>query len=300
MPANGSAQFQEQIMRILRSVRYLAYALYSPLERMFLRVSGISGFPPIHLRRFVGAVATPDGSSMHYAMILKLVAHLKSDGRILDLGCGCGLLELAIKDYLSEGHAIGVDIHRPCIEWATKHISRRNHNISFQHADIYNPDYWPSGKLSAEQFFANLDEWGFDIIVAKSLFTHMLIDELPVYFREVSRRLRPQGKGLLSFFLLNEDQRRLQGEGKNKIEFRRPAKGQPYAFRRMVAPSAAVAYDKGFLHQMLTQAGLRCTATFYGAWSGRTESLGFQDLLVVEKELEVSKQYSDTDGRIVI
>jgi len=296
MSDSRSVSFQEQTVRILRRTRYLAYAFYSPLERVLLRVSGISGFPPIHLRRFVGAVATPEGSSMHYAMILKLVTHLKSDCRILDLGCGCGLLELALEDYLSKGHAIGVDIHRPCIEWAAKHISRRSPNISFRHADIYNPAYWPSGVLSVEQFFANLDEWGFDTIVAKSLFTHMLIDELPVYLREIGRRLRPQGNGLLSFFLLNEDQHRLQKEGKNKIEFHRPAGGPPYAFRRIAAPSAAVAYDEGVLHQMLAQSGLRCTSTFYGAWSGRSDALDFQDILVVEKEPEISKQNFDRDG----
>jgi hypothetical protein len=132
--------------------------------------------------------------------------------------------------------------------------------------------------------------------VAKSLFTHMLVDELPLYLRQIHRRLKQQGKGLLGFFLLNSDQRRLEGRGRSSLVFVRSGHNLPYGYRRPAAPTAAVAYDEFFVRDLLAEAGLRCLAAHYGAWSGRPNALTFQDLLVVESDAKDPARLSAGGG----
>jgi SAM-dependent methyltransferase len=276
-----------QVIALLRKYRYLALKVFSPIEQVLFRLSGISGFPPLHLRRAVGATATPDGSSMQYLLLMKMVAGAKSSSSILDIGCGCGMLEMVLARYVTTGRIVGIDIHMPSLEWAKSNISSNHPNIDFVHADIYNRDYWPTGKKSAAEFFSGFQSSTFDLVVAKSLFTHMLIDELPIYFEAIANNLTPGGKGLLSFFLLNEDQNRLQDEGRADFAIVRDRPGDPYGFRRRSTPSAAVGYDESFVKNLLGKSGLNCLDTIYGSWSGRLDAPLFQDILLVEKRVPV-------------
>ena len=59
----------------------------------------------------------------------------------------------------------------------------------------------------------------FDVAVAKSLFTHLLPEELDIYLRSIADRLRTGGKALLTFFILNEEQQRLAALDKNHMYF---------------------------------------------------------------------------------
>ncbi len=65
--------------------------------------------------------------------------------------------------------------------------------------DIYNGAYYPKGKLNAQEWFDSFVEKEFDVVVAKSLFTHLLPDELDIYLRSIANRLRAGGKALLTF-----------------------------------------------------------------------------------------------------
>jgi hypothetical protein len=119
--------------------------------------------------------------------------------------------------------------------------------------------------------------------VAKSLFTHMLADELSVYLRQVRQRLVENGRGLLAFFLLNRHQRDLHRRGMSTLTFIESGGKGPVAYRRPSAPTAAVAYDEDFVLNRLAEAGLTCASVHYGSWSGRSNALTFQDLMVVER-----------------
>jgi SAM-dependent methyltransferase len=267
----------------LRRCRYLALKSFSPIEQLTFRIGGISEFPPTHLRRAVGATAVPDASSMHYLLLMKMAMGAKSSSNILDIGCGCGLLEQALAKYVTTGRVVGIDIHMPSIEWATRNISSRHPNIGFTHSDIYNAAYWPAGKISAAEFFQQFDAGPFDIIVAKSLFTHMLIDELNIYFNAIAKNLAAGGKGILSFFLLNDYQKLLQEEGKGAFKLFPILSGDPYSVKRRSAPSAAVGYDESFIRQLLGECRLNCTDIIYGSWSGRPDAVLFQDVVFVER-----------------
>jgi hypothetical protein len=120
----------------------------------------------------------------------------------------------------------------------------------------------------------------------------MLPDELELYLREIAQRLKPTGKALVSFFLLNAAQQELKGQGKHSIAFHDNPDHPSYQLRYSNAPTAAVAYSEEYVLTLLRESGLALDRPiFYGSWSGREDGLSYQDLAVVKKAygLELAK-----------
>jgi len=267
----------------LRQLRAAAYWGLEPIDYVSRKANHLDHYPPISLRRRVGFLTGFDGVPCEFIAYLKLLCDLKPTSRVLDMGCGCGLLELELEKVVTRGECCGFDIHRPSINWASKHIGGRNPHFRFIHADIYNEAYWPAGKLDARTFLAQFRVSPFDIIVAKSLFTHMLPDELSLYFEAVAANLTADGKAMLTFFLLNEDQSRLEALSRNQIAFLPPEGDSTHRIRYQNAPTAAVAYQEKTLAVRLALAGLQVVETRYGSWSGRDDGLSLQDILIVSR-----------------
>jgi SAM-dependent methyltransferase len=275
----------------LRIIRNALYYSILPIDSLFLRINRLQKYPPIHLRRHVHLLGTLDGTGAEFAVFLKIFANLKSNSRLLDIGCGCGLLELALEDYLTTGEAVGIDIHRPSITWAKNNIEKRKSNIHFIHSDIYNESYWRKGKNNARTFFDNYADTGFDIIVAKSLFTHMLIEEMEIYISEISKRLKDGGKAMITFFLLNAEQHNLEIENKNKIFFINTVSSDKYSVRSKLAPTAAVAYQEDYILEIFKKYFLVCESPIvYGGWAGRENTMHFQDIIIFTKRLLSPKE----------
>ena len=56
----------------------------------------------------------------------------------------------------------------------------------------------------------------------------------------------------------------------------------PYRIRDEAIPESAVAYEEGYVRELLTQSGLELSAPIrYGTWSGRADGLSHQDILLV-------------------
>jgi hypothetical protein len=86
----------------------------------------------------------------------------------------------------------------------------------------------------------------------------------------------------MTLFLLNEMQRTLGSQGKRKIDF---------PFNRGVCrvsdervPESAVAYEEDHVRNLLNRHGLIVREPIrYGTWSGRTDGLSLQDLVIAFK-----------------
>jgi SAM-dependent methyltransferase len=269
--------------RLFRALRYGAYRTIQPADAAFRRMNRLEQYPPIALRRQVGLLGFVDGPGYEFVAYLKLLLHLKPSDVIWDMGCGCGLLELALESQGWTGRVVGTDIHRPSITWAQRTIARRVPAFSFVHADIFNAAYWPRGRMSAGQWLRSFDQTGFDVVIAKSFFTHLLPDETSLYLDAISERLRPGGRALLSFFLLpGEVPAEESGASGARMRFVKPEAGAPFAVLRPAAPTAGVAYDEAFLREQFARRGFE--ADFHhGTWSGRSDGLSFQDLVVIRK-----------------
>jgi hypothetical protein len=92
--------------------------------------------------------------------------------------------------------------------------------------------------------------------------------------------MHPQGSAFVTFFLLNKTQTSLAKYGLNQINFK--YRFGPYRSRDDQVRESAVAYDEAYLGQLIQQSGLNISEPVnYGTWSGRSNGLSFQDILIL-------------------
>ena len=268
------------IINFLRSCRHVALLALSPLDYFSRLLNDKTALPPLHLRRYVGPLDSFESSGAEFMSYLRLLAELRPDERVLDIGCGCGQMALHLEEYLDEtGSYVGVDIDRPSISWCQKKISSRRSNFQFAHIDVRNLAYNPHGIHRAESYQFPFDDGSFDLILLKSVFTHMRPPEVSNYLREVARLLKSNGRCLATFFLLNEEQARLAGANAPTFKY---GEG-PWRYRHEHSPESAVAYDESYVMELLEQHGLALKAPiYYGRWTGRNDGLSYQDILLLE------------------
>ncbi len=214
---------------------------------------------------------------------LQLLAGLQPQESLLDVGCGCGLMTLFLKDYIDEsGRYTGVDIHQPSIRWCEKQIGERHPNFRFAHIDVKSLAYNPKGAHLAEDYTLPFERHTFDVILLKSVFTHMRPLEVENYLEEVSRLLKSGGRCLVTFFLLNDEQARMAAEGRQELQFKFGEGVWRYVYEH--SAESAVAYEESFVRGVLRKYGLILQEPiYYGKWTGRTDGLSFQDMLMLRK-----------------
>jgi ubiquinone/menaquinone biosynthesis C-methylase UbiE len=208
---------------------------------------------------------------------------LRPDDRVLDLGCGIGRMAVPLTKYLdAEGSYEGIDIVPEGIEWCQKEITRRSPNFRFTLADIYNKQYNPTGKFKASEYVFPYEDDSFDFTFLASVFTHMLPEEVDNYLSEIARMLKGGGRCLITFFLLNQESLELMESGASTIVFKHVLDG--CRVKERGTPEAAVAYPESTIRALYERYGLEIEEPIrYGAWSGRRESLGYQDIVVASK-----------------
>lgn len=209
------------------------------------------------------------------------LAGLKPHERVLDVGCGTGRMARPLTNYLTSGSYDGLDIVAPSIAWCKKAYAGFR-NFRFHFANIHNLSYNPSGTSLASEYRFPFPDSSFDFVLLASVFTHMLPADLENYLREIARILKPDGRCLISYFLLNAVSLKLISENASAIQF----KGELPGCRvdNLEMPEGAVAYDENRVRDLYEKYGLRILEPLrYGAWCGRKDGLSFQDLIVGSK-----------------
>jgi SAM-dependent methyltransferase len=184
--------------------------------------------------------------------------------------------------YLSEdGSYDGFDVVAEAIESCKKEIASRHPNFRFRHVDVFNRVYNPTGRLKPESFDFPYAEEAFEFVFLTSVFTHMLPPAVSNYLSEIRRVLRPEGRCLMTAFILDEASLAATRAGRATRRFMH--EGDGYFYDVPDRPEAAIAYrDENFL-RLLDQARLElCRPVTYGYWRVGHTTLGpGQDLLVV-------------------
>lgn len=217
----------------------------------------------------------------------KLIADLKPDDTVLDVGCGPGRMALALAPYLGEkGRYEGFDIKPKDIAWCKQEIEPRWSRSRFQLVDIKNEHYNPDGIISADKFKFPYEDNTFDFVFLTSVFTHLLPADLSNYLREVSRVLKLGGRCLISYFLLNESIRdSIQAK---KARFNFADNPQPHCYiEKPENPEDVVAYDEEFIRNQYSEIGLNIKEPIYfGSWSGTNSNIKArhgQDIILAVK-----------------
>ena len=274
-------------IKLLRSIRNAGLVALGPVDYLARVAKGKTDLPPLHLRRYVGPLQSFESSGIEFMGYLRDLAALRPDEHVLDIGCGCGQMALHLKDYLDEtGSYAGVDIHRPSIDWCRKRIASRRNNFHFAHIDVRNVAYNPNGAQRAEAYRFPFEDRSFDLILLKSVFTHMRPPDVTNYLVEAARLLKKNGRCLATFFLLNDEQAMLT----NDLAFKYGEGEWRYVHEH--SPESAVAYDESFVMHLIEKCGLAVKKRIYGRWSGREDGLSYQDIMIINQ----ASNLIDEDG----
>lgn len=215
--------------------------------------------------------------------ILVDVGGLKPDEHLLDVGCGVGRMAIVLTGYLGpQGSYEGFDVVREGIEWCQANITPRFPRFRFTVADVYNGVYRPDAPSTARDYRFPYPDASFDFVFLMSVFTHMLPPDVENYVREISRVLRPGGRCLITYFLVNEAVRSLIASGKSTL----PMRDQPggYSTIDRGTPEYDIGLPESFVLSLYEKAGLQVVAPIhYGTWSGRPSGLNYQDFVLARK-----------------
>ena len=209
---------------------------------------------------------------------------LKSDHRVLDVGCGIGRVAVPLTEFLDEkGSYEGFDIVKSAIRWCNSRISSRYPNFRFTHIDLKNDLYNLSTDNEAKDFVFPYEDDEFDLVFLTSVFTHMVMADVENYLEQIHRVLKPGGTCFATFFVMNPGaQEKMESTGKFMFETKLE---HHYLFHARVK-EANVAYDEKYLlEEMIGSKGFEMKKVHYGFWPGRakTELANFQDICIFKK-----------------
>ncbi len=272
------------IHSVTRRLRYALVgrarvAVHRPYEMLKENLDRLLGWddplvPPARLI-FVGG-GRRDFRSLGDAWLRTIVrvAEVQPNERILDVGCGIGRMAVAFTGYLSaEGRYDGFDVVPRGIAWCQQAITPRFPNFRFQLAELYNKEYNPTAKLRASEYVFPYADDTFDFVFLTSVFTHMLPADVRRYLGEVRRVLRPGGRCLITWFVLDaEARRRVEAGGAGPLRDFRHRLGDCWVVNP-ASPEAAVAYEEAMVSALYAEAGLAVREPLlFGSWSGHARS----------------------------
>ncbi len=224
--------------------------------------------PPLHLRWSYCRSLRRDGLQPFAAAA---AAELQSRGlqphhRVLNVGCGVGVLALGLIPRLT-GTYEGFDVHREAVGWCRRAISARHPRFRFQHADLFNTAYNPRGTQTASAYRFPYDDATFDFAYLGSVCTHLLLAEISRYLSELARVLRPGGKCVASYYLLNADSLRGIAAGTSFLPFTpcEEAHGSHVVDRHNAG--RAIAHPEAVVRDLYATVGLAIEEPiYYGRW----------------------------------
>jgi SAM-dependent methyltransferase len=221
---------------------------------------------------------TPERSAQNGELLLALVDGRwpEKGGLVLDIGCGYGRLAYALARRGFDGRYVGIDITKRWVDWLQVNYTPVLPNYTFQWQDISNHHYNPSGQLEPGHLILPPVAASADIVLILSVFTHMKFDAIKEYLNVIGRCISSSCVVYATLFTLNDEQRRLEEEGRSVFPMQTPFGPHSRIFRP-ADPLYAIGHDEASIRNAVAEAGMVIDDVIFGRWCGRAESASYQD-----------------------
>ena len=161
--------------------------------------------PPKEMR-FGGVVYRDDDAYIRSGegnvRLLQQTCGLSATSRVLDIGCGpARLLTGLLAAYGSIGEYVGIDVHKPSIDWAMKNLYNQEDRITFHWLNVVNKRYNAHGQAMTGTVKFPIPSDRFDVVVLFSVFSHMGLAHIRAYLPEIKRILAAKGKVYVTLFV---------------------------------------------------------------------------------------------------
>lgn len=223
------------------------------------------------------------GTGEAYLGHLLDLAGLQPGHRVLDIGCGLGRIARPVVRYLDPGKGSyeGFDVDRTTIGWCRRAYARRHRNARFVRSDVFHPRNHPGGAHGAGDYRFPYADGAFDLVIASSIYPHMLEAETVHYLAESARVLAPAGRLFATFFVLDDVSRARMAAGEAALQFLEPA--EHVAVLSEDLPEEGVAYDAAWLAARLVEGGCTFDSLTPGSWRGLEDTRDLLDVVVARR-----------------
>ena len=164
---------------------------------------------------------------------------------MFDFGCGCGrLTRQLLQQERRPASYTGIDLHLGMITWCQQNLAPHGLGFQFYHHDVQSPSFNPGRNKPRMLPFPAADR-SFKLVVAWSVFTHLLEEQVEYYLDEVARILHPSGICVSTWFLFDKKYFPMMQEFQNAL------------FINSIDPTNAVILDFNWLAQTVALRGLK-------------------------------------------
>jgi len=266
-----------------------ALSAYPPMRNALFHVRDVSDrlrgridplVPPRALQHLAGGDFFATGAAT-FRQLLEW-GEVQPTDAVLEVGCGSGRVAIPLTKYLvAPGSYHGFDVNPSCVRWCQSAITPTFPNFQFQTVDVHNGMYHRHGQTPIETFQFPYADQQFDIVYLTSVFTHMLPETCDRYLSEIARVMRPRGRCMATFFLMNIFSQTLIEQGFAPEQFV-PQPGGFWTTNPRV-PEQAIALPEVWLHERLAAHKLTIERNERGSWCGRQVATAHEDVLVLRK-----------------
>ncbi len=208
---------------------------------------------------------------------------IKPGHKILDVGCGCGRIAIHFLNYLDkQGKYVGIDNNKELLTYCIENISAAKSNFEFRFLDVYNGAYAQDGKLKSNEAAFPSENESVDIVIMCSLFTHMYLDDIDSYLKEVFRVLKKGGLFLSSLNLYNEFTHNQILMNKAHLDMKYNITGDSYSLDIEV-PERGFAHQEEKVKELYWKNGFFIKEIKYGIWSTKELTGEFHDYIIAQK-----------------
>lgn len=212
------------------------------------------------------------------------LAQLRPHSDVLDVGCGMGRTAFALANYLgADASYLGLDVNEELLNWARKNFAPCP-GFTFQHIDAGNTYYNPEGSVESGAIEFPRADASIDVVILMSVFTHMDREGIQRYLHEIHRVLRPGGRCICTWMLLNDEVRASMETGRADFQLTHACMGG-WA-RDPKVPEDLIGFEEAEVRSWIDDAMLETEAIVRGGWSripGASIRSG-QDLILLRKK----------------